>query len=131
MHQVQLQPVTNICASLVSEHSPSGEKFRHVPPPLAPGRPGPAPTAQPPRRGHTKHTGGLLSPSGKTANRQRPLTSDFPLHLNFFKGHLKMTLEWLKLTQHCKSTILQFKKKTQEEIRSVIWKRYAYKTSYS
>ena len=127
-------------ASLVSEHSPSGETFSHVltlysrevPPPLTPGRPGPAPTTRPPRWVHTKGTGGLPSPSQKTAYRQRSLNADFPLYLNFFKGHLKMTLECLKPTPHCKSTILQFKKKkTLEEIGLVIWKRYVYKKSYS
>lgn len=94
MHQVQLQPVAKICASLVSEHSPSGETFSHVltlysqevPPRLTPGRPGPAPTTRPPRWFTLKAQVGFHLPLGKLQTGKDLLMLTSPYILIFLKG---------------------------------------------
>lgn len=50
---------------------------------------------------------GFRLPLGKLQAGKDLSRLNFLSHLNF-KGHLKMTLECLKLTQRCKSAILQF-----------------------
>ena len=94
MQQVQLQPVTRICASLVSEHSPSGETFRHVlplysqevPPPLAPA----GLVLLPPRDhpgGVTLNTQvGFYLPLGKLQTGKDLLRLTSPYILIFLKG---------------------------------------------